>query len=151
MRTCEVCLKKRPKSHYIYAPQNHDRLHKWCDKCRIEYFKDYLDKKSNLPKKESEVKVSRKRFQTTYYERHKDERREYQKSYRSNNLEEVREKDRERNRLRRVKVEKPVRQKTIPVRQKTIPIRQNEIVEESEKETPTAPVIWVVNHEVNFD
>jgi hypothetical protein len=117
-----------------------------------------LDKKSNLPKKESEVKVSRKRFQTTYYERHKDERREYQKSYRSNNLEEVREKDRERNRLRRVKVEKPVRQKTIPVRQKTIPvrqktipIRQNEIVEESEKETPTAPVIWVVNHEVNFD
>ncbi len=58
MRTCEVCLKMKPKSHYAYAPQNYDGLHKWCDRCRIEYFREYLIKTGKaIPKKEPEVKV----------------------------------------------------------------------------------------------
>jgi hypothetical protein len=110
MRTCEVCLKMRPKSHYAYAPQNYDGLHKWCDKCRIEYFREYLIKTGKaLPKKEPDVKEKTVRI-----------------------------------RQKRVAVEKPIRQKTTPV-------RQNESVDESEKEPPMAPMIWVVNHEVTFD
>ena len=57
MRTCEVCLKKRPDSRYMYAHHNRDGIHKWCDYCRIEYNRDYMIKTGRaLPKPEPEVK-----------------------------------------------------------------------------------------------
>jgi hypothetical protein len=51
MRTCEVCLEVKPYTEYKEAPANTDGLHKWCETCRREYFRNWSKRKRiNRPK-----------------------------------------------------------------------------------------------------